>query len=269
MILIDFGVFQYKSIFTGLKLQKHAPWLCIKSILSCLKRIEFTEDDILIIAVDSPLGSWRKKVDGAYKANRADLRAKVKINWSEVFAEFQGLLEKLKKSTPFNIISLDNLEADDIIAYAVRFYKDQECVIISTDSDYEQLAQFDNVHLFSPISKKYKIVKNPELIVAQKVKREKTDNLISPILNQLDYDNRHKIVNLCKLPDEIEQLIESNLHFIQPKKDYDVSLFPFTTMLNDIQSMFNIENKFIVTYSDSLNKNIKKVTKKDIIGLEV
>lgn len=257
VILFDFGIFSHSSVFTSVKCGFFAPWLCTKSMLGCLQRIELHPDDIVIVAVDAP-NNWRKVIDPAYKSNRAAARAKTGIDWDKHFADFDRLLEQLNQSSIFNILRIDKLEADDIIAYACRFYKDKECIIISTDSDFEQLEQFPNVKIFSPKSKKYKIVKHPERVVAKKIHREKTDNLVTPILNQKDYDRRNTLVNLTVLPKEVEQLIESVLITVQPKIEYDLSQFPFKNLIENMGTVFENEKKEIVTYSHSFSKKEKR-----------
>jgi 5'-3' exonuclease len=58
---------------------------------------------------------------------------------------------------PVNLISLDKVEADDIIAYLSRYMAtnyDSKCVIVSADKDFLQLVD-DNITVYSPIVKEY------------------------------------------------------------------------------------------------------------------
>jgi len=54
---------------------------------------------------------------------------------------------------PVQTFSLDNMEADDIIAYAVTKGKFNRCTIMSTDKDFLQLVN-DRVNVYSPSKKK-------------------------------------------------------------------------------------------------------------------
>ena len=149
IVFLDWGVFMHRAIFGWENNKTISPtYTCLSMLIANLKRVGVHPDDIIIVAVDSPKGSWRRDVDSQYKANRKAAREKHEdIDWQLMFNKFDNLLENLKVSTPFHIIRIDKLEADDIIAYGVKYYKDKECVVISTDSDFEQLAAYKNVKL--------------------------------------------------------------------------------------------------------------------------
>ena len=54
---------------------------------------------------------------------------------------------------PLTILSLDNLEADDVISYICNStLKDSKCTIMSADKDFYQLVD-DRVQLYSPTKK--------------------------------------------------------------------------------------------------------------------
>ena len=58
---------------------------------------------------------------------------------------------------PVNLISLDKVEADDIIAHLSRYMAtnhNSKCVIVSADKDFLQLVD-DNITVYSPIVKEY------------------------------------------------------------------------------------------------------------------
>lgn len=214
-ILIDFSVFQFKAIFAkqNPKFNSNIPatYTAMSMILNCLKLVDANKHDRIFFALDSKKGSWRKKIDPNYKANRKQLREKTGINWNEEFKWFDYLKRNLSQNTTFKLIEIDELEADDLISYICRYYKDEECIVISIDSDYEQLALFDNVKLFSPSSKKFKTVANPAGILEKKIKKERADNLISPIQSEEDREKRKLIVNLLQLPDFVEEKIKKTL----------------------------------------------------------
>jgi hypothetical protein len=259
VILIDLGIFMHQSVYAALRMNMHPPWLCLRSILSCLKYIDIQSDDILVIACDDAK-SWRTNIDAQYKANRGSIKALSGIDWPMIYHEFDTMLAAISISSPFNIIRLPNTEADDIIAYACQYRHDRQCIIISTDSDFDQLETLPNVQIFSSKSKKYKIIKYPERVLARKIEKERTDNLISPILNQADYDRRSTIVNLIKLPDEIEQPIHEIFKKTTPKTQYDTTKFPYQKMVDEIGKIFNTEAKKVVTYGHSFKRKPVKVT---------
>jgi 5'-3' exonuclease len=240
VVFIDWGVYLHRAIFSWRNRQKiPATYTALSMLIGDLKRVALTPDDIVIIAVDSPKGSWRKEIDSNYKANRKKNReAHEDINWTEQFAKFDNLLINLNKSTPFFICKIDKLEADDIIAYGIKYFKDNENIIISSDTDYEQLASYPNLKLFSPISKKYKTVKNPHKILAKKIKKEAGDNLTSPILTEEDFEKRKMIVDLIHLPSEIEERVKNELDKLE-LKDFNLELLQFKSLRERFMTIYN------------------------------
>jgi len=223
-------------------------------------RTGLSPNDIVIFACDSPKGSWRRDVDPAYKANRKGKRESFDdINWTEQFQSFAMLANNITEATPFYFLMADKLEADDIIAYGVRHFDDKECIIVSTDSDFEQLLAFPNVKLFSPVSKQYKFVKNPYQILAKKIKKETTDNLITPILTPEDYEKRKSIVSLLELPSQVEQAAAEALSQIQPK-EYDIEHFMFAILRERFHKLYNSDK--VVKYNASKTKRKRKVVSK-------
>uniref|UniRef100_A0A6M3K347 Putative exonuclease n=2 Tax=viral metagenome TaxID=1070528 RepID=A0A6M3K347_9ZZZZ len=239
VVLVDFNIFMFRSIFAWEKSRNMLPtYTTLSMLIACLKAVGCHPDDLIILAIDSSKGSWRKDIDPAYKANRREAREKHDINWDEMFSMFKDLLNKLKEATPFVQIVLDYLEADDIISTACRYYKDKEVIIISSDSDYEQLAKYDYVKILSPKDKTYKKVTNPDLILAKKIQKETTDNLVSEINNEEDYLKREKIVNLLSLPSDIEEKVLRVLFEIEPVTNFDINKIPFKTMRDRFMSIY-------------------------------
>jgi len=101
-----------------------------------------------------------------------------------------------------------------------RYYKDKEIIIVSSDRDIEMLAVFENVRIFSPITKKFKDIKNPTKILLEKIQGDVSDNLLEKPTNEKEFEIRKKIVDLTHLPQEIEQPIKEQLDSIHPKNLY-------------------------------------------------
>jgi 5'-3' exonuclease len=208
ILWIDFSVFQFRAIFGAAKNKDNkipATYSCMSMILASLKELQASQEDTIIIACDSPKGSWRKDYDSDYKGNRKAKRDTFDIDWKGEFEQFKNLKTNLSFNTTFIVLEGDKLEADDIIAYGVRYFASNPCIIVSTDSDYEQLTCYKNVRVFSPVSKKFKIVTNPYKLLAKKIEQERTDNLMSPILTEADYNKRKMLVDLTTLPDFVEK----------------------------------------------------------------
>lgn len=102
-------------------------------------------------------GYWRKDFYSGYKSRRKVGRDKSEINYGEVFAELEGLIEQLRKNVPWKVLEVDKAEADDImLVLAKEFHEHDKVLIHSPDKDMIQ-AQRDNdtVFQYSPLTKKW------------------------------------------------------------------------------------------------------------------
>ena len=117
----------------------------------------------VVIVVDGKGGSMKRRaIYPAYKAGR---RTSIRLNrgyeeLSTTELEENGLKKQLLRTVayldnlPVTTIAIDNVEADDVIAYlAVEHYKDKNVYIASCDKDFLQLVN-DRVRVWSPSKKK-------------------------------------------------------------------------------------------------------------------
>lgn len=134
----------------------------LKSVGYAIKMIK---PDRCVVIFDGPGGSLkRRKIFPDYKSKR---KTKIRLNRSYA-NEDEGILNdedrNLKKQLqrvilylqvlPMNMISLDNVEADDTIAYcSVEHFKDWDVCIMSSDKDFLQLIN-ERVTVWSPTKKK-------------------------------------------------------------------------------------------------------------------
>ena len=245
VIILDFGHFIHNAAYS--KSDMYPPYSAMVSMISCLKRVKVNKDDLIIIAVDGRK-SWRKDFETAYKANRKALRDKSGKDWTKIFSDFDKFLHKLDVSTKWNIIKIDRLEADDIMAVACRYYKNNEVILITTDSDLHQMWIYPNVKIYSP-HPKVKNFKFPPKnfnvykFIRQKIKKEASDNLISPVVTEEDYTNRNICVNLLQLPEWVEEIIIKSFENIKEKEE-NLFLFPFPKLVERFTTMC-IKNKQI------------------------
>jgi len=249
VIVCDWGILSHRAIFaTAHNPGVPATYTCLSMMIGNLKRIGVTPDDTIIVAVDSR-GSWRKEYEKEYKGDRAKKRKESNIDWTKEYSQMEWLLQKLEEATKFHIIKIDHLEADDIMAVASRYYKDKEVVLVTYDSDLDQCWSYPNVKIFSPMTKRYKIVP-PKFdvykFIAKKCEKEASDNMVNPILNQQDYDNRMICVNLLELPDWVENAITHELDNL-PEKEENIELIPFNSLRDRFPKIYN-PGKDLVTY---------------------
>lgn len=120
----------------------------------------------VVIACDGR-GYWRKDVFQFYKANRAAGREESDLDWGMVFDTLGEIREDLKAHFPYKVLHLEKCEADDVIAVLAEltqeFGRHEPMMIISSDKDFKQLLQYDNVKQFSPMLKKQITVNQKQL----------------------------------------------------------------------------------------------------------
>lgn len=246
IVLLDWSVFFFKAVHAHRAMLKNGSfamkpmYLIGMMIIGCLNKIGLQNDDMIIIALDSRK-SWRKQFSDEYKANRKELREKQESEewWNQRFAESDELKKQLDISTSWIFLEIKSFEADDLMAIAAKMYPNNKVVIVSHDSDLEMLTYYPNVSIFSPTSKKYKVVKNPLGLIDKKIKCERTDNLISEVKTEEDYLRRKMLVDLIHLPEKIETLGKALYETVEPKIDFDYSKFPFPKLLPRLIKAYN------------------------------
>ena len=133
------------------------------SLLSLGYAIKNIKPTRVILCWDGRGGSQRRrKLFPEYKANR---RSKVNLNRSfqghiDKEADNQNMKMQLGRLTqylnnlPVSTLALENIEADDSIAYACKqVLTESQCFIMSSDKDFIQLVD-DRISVWSPTKKK-------------------------------------------------------------------------------------------------------------------
>jgi len=275
LIILDYSIFLFRAIFAWRKNKDIPPtYTCLNMMLSALRKIGVSPFDQIILACDGQGKNWRQQYDIEYKKNRKAFRESFEdINWKEMFNNFNDLRDKLNAGTDWQVIQIDKIEADDIASVACRYFTDKEIILVSYDTDWEQLWAYENVKIFS-LLKKYKGVKgsykvkpenfNVYNVISKKIEKEVTDNLVNPILNAKDYENRKVIVSLIELPEFIEnQIIEAFENFIDMEKEGDLDLVPYKILREKLGNLYNDTAK-IINYEDAVKYEEKKAKRKKI-----
>ena len=218
-----------------------ATYTYLRMIIGYLKKIGVTLDDRIVVADD--FGSWRKDIDKEYKAQRRAFRESKESTewWTEMYGEFNDFFMKLDNCLPFNRIKIYKMESDDIASCAVRFMEADEKILISSDEDWQQLCVIPNVKVFSPYTKKFKIIKNPEKILLKKIKGDISDNLLVAPKTEAEFEKRRMIVDLIHLPVHIEQIIKPVIETL-PMKNIALNKIPFRTCREEIRKLYKLED---------------------------
>lgn len=87
--------------------------------------------------------NWRKEFYPPYKRQRAaqrQARTEVEVEEDDLYFEmYNELLTYLQEKTNCSVIAVDKSEADDVIARFTILHPDDEHIILSSDTDYDQL----------------------------------------------------------------------------------------------------------------------------------
>lgn len=99
--------------------------------------------------------SWRKDVYKPYKAQRSEARAaqtpKEQEEDEAFWRAFDNFREYLETKTNVTVLRHAQVEADDLIARWIELHPDHNHIIVSSDSDFEQLIA-PNVQIYNGIS---------------------------------------------------------------------------------------------------------------------
>lgn len=247
VICIDGGNILHRAIFSFMaNPQAPATFTYMNMITSYLRKLEITLDDQIIIAQDFGR-SWRKSLDHNYKAQRKDAREQKKDAawWTNQYHLFNIFFERLEPAINWHFIKIWGTEADDIASVVSRYYKNEEIIHISSDRDWEMLCVFPNVKIFSPLQNKktkvpkFKEIKAPLAILAEKIQGDISDNLLTKPSSEAEFEKRKLIVDLTQLPHEIEQPIKEELDKIMPKNLYLHKIqYPF--IANKIRKLYKL-----------------------------
>ncbi len=241
IVCIDEGYIKHRAIFAFMACSEMpATFTFMSIIIACLKRIGVTLDDKIFMACDYGR-SWRKLEDIEYKAQRKAGREEKQSPewWDEVYKDFNEFYKEIEPVLNWNFVRANTLEADDWASMICRFYPDNECVLVSADRDWEMLALFPNTRIFSPVSKKYKLIKEPIKVLAEKIQGDKSDNLLVKPVTEAEFDVRKRIVNLLELPSHIETIMKEQLMVI-PNKSLYVNKLPYYTIQKRIKDLYRL-----------------------------
>ena len=99
---------------------------------------------------------WRRNAFENYKYSRRKGRDESEHDWSNIFDIITEIKNEIKENFPYAVMYVEQCEADDIIAVMVKYYHQNEpMMIVSGDKDFIQLQRFKNVKQYAPIQKKF------------------------------------------------------------------------------------------------------------------
>ena len=191
-----------------------------------LYRNKFAEKEYgkLVICCDDK-NYWRKDLFPYYKGHRKADREKSNLDWSMLFECLNKIRDELKVNFPYKVLQVDRCEADDIIGVLCHRFgttlnneDSEKILILSGDKDFAQLQKYANVEQFSPITKKWIRVANPERFLKEHIlKGDRGDGVPNFLSNDACIVNkeRQKPLSSKKLEVWVEQDPEDFCNDIQ------------------------------------------------------
>jgi 5'-3' exonuclease len=169
---------------------------------------KFKEYGEIVLCCDSR-HYWRKEMFPHYKAHRKESREKSTLDWNLIFKVLNKLKEDLKENFPYKVIEVDRAEADDIIGtLAPRLSSSEKVLILSSDADFKQLQQYNNVKQYNPMLGIYVKSPNPLKDLKEKVIRGDSGDGIPNVFSSDDVfvmKKRQSPVSTKKLEGWLEQ----------------------------------------------------------------
>lgn len=220
MIIIDYsqvcvaGILAFSSdLKKGTEIEKKnlIRHVVLSSIKSYKKKYGKQYGNI-VIACDSR-NYWRKDFFPNYKGLRKKAREESDLDWTFIFETLNELKYDLAEYFQYKVISVDKCEADDVIAVLAmntqEFGQYEDVMIISSDKDFKQLHQYDNVAQFSPMLKKLIKINKKELhawMIEHIVKGDSGDGIPNILSNDNVFMNgeRQKPVSAKRLQEFID-----------------------------------------------------------------
>ena len=135
-----------------------------------------------ILCADSA-NPWRRDYFPNYKYQRKQVRLETQETsdkWDDLFDIITEVKHEIAENFPYMVLSVDNAEADDIIAILCREanHNKENVMIVSGDKDFIQLHKYPKVKQYSPIQKKFIKDEDPKKYLHEQIiKGDRSDGV--------------------------------------------------------------------------------------------
>lgn len=165
----------------GMKGENSIVFTFFRSLRPLVERV--SPDKIYLVLEGVPV--HRQALDAEYKANRR--LEEGTPQWEEMaeFRKQKRIIVDLLRHLPVTVVRHPELECDDVIASLVEHHSDDECTVVSTDTDFIQLLSRSNVQLYNPVKKEYVQGVPFDYVSWKALRGDKTDN-IPPVAGMTD-----------------------------------------------------------------------------------
>ena len=248
MIIIDMNQISLASLMMHLNMTKEKTvdeGMVRHMILNSIRlyRNMFKEKYGEVILTYDSKHYWRRDYFPQYKMNRKKARENDSKDWDNIFGVLNKIKAEFKEYLPYKYLEVYGAEADDIIGTLCK-QEFEPIMIVSGDKDFIQLHKYENVNQYSPILKKHVNGHNPDTYIRTHILKGDTSdgvpNVLSPDITfteglrqrplgkkkietwlesmdsmpdeaKRNYQRNEKLINLDKIPQELEEQILSEI----------------------------------------------------------
>ena len=248
MIIIDMNQISLASLMMHLNMTKEKTvdeGMVRHMILNSIRlyRNMFKEKYGEVILTYDSKHYWRRDYFPQYKMNRKKARENDSKDWDNIFGVLNKIKAEFKEYLPYKYLEVYGAEADDIIGTLCK-QESEPVMIVSGDKDFIQLHKYENVKQYSPILKKRVNGHNPDTYIRTHILKGDTSdgvpNVLSPDITfteglrqrplgkknietwlesmdsmpdeaKRNYQRNEKLINLDKIPQELEEQILSEI----------------------------------------------------------
>ncbi len=150
MILLDFSNLIYKAVYTT-NVDTNSVEDMRAVILSQIMRINNRLKDKygrMVICIEGR-GNWRVNEFSWYKYSRRHSKKESLIDWGEIYGWCNQILDELREWFPYQVLQVDNTEADDLLGVLALNAKEERVCVASNDGDCKQLLAHPLVDLYN------------------------------------------------------------------------------------------------------------------------
>ena len=152
------------------------------------------------------------------------------------------IIELLLTCLPIQVIRHSDYECDDVIAHLTHLHSEDQCVIVSSDTDFIQLLTRESVQLFNPIRKTFLEYPEYDYVTWKALRGDAADNI--PGIKGVGDKTASKLARdpvklenfFCADP-ERRIIFERNFKLIQLESNLDEQKFEYSAALSNWQKL--------------------------------
>tara|TARA_Y100000034_G_scaffold50225_1_gene61952 strand:- start:1174 stop:1980 length:807 start_codon:yes stop_codon:yes gene_type:complete len=181
------------------------------------------------------------------------------------------IVELLLTCLPVQVIRHPDYECDDVIAHLTQVHDEDECVIVSTDTDFIQLLTQENTQLYNPIRKDFIQYPEYDYVMWKALRGDAADNIMG--IKGVGDKTASKLVKdpvklesfFCDDPEK-RLIFDRNVNLIRLESNLDNQRFEISTILSNWNELYN---RFMeMEFNSIINKRSWKKYQDSFISLE-